>query len=88
MENNKVLMKWVMFVSFSALVFGGLNYLLMGFLQFDLFAELFGGMDTLASRMFYLLFGFAAVTLACIVLFRAFYGKHARPAAPKTAHAS
>lgn len=83
---NKVLMKWVMFISFAVLVFGGLNYLLMGLLQFDLFAEIFGGMDAIASRVFYLLFGFAAITLTSIVLWKTFYGKHTK--APKKASAS
>ena len=68
MDNKKTVMKWVMFISFSVLVFGGLNYLLMGLLQFDLFAEMFGGMDSIASRVFYILFGIAAVTLVGIAL--------------------
>jgi len=83
---NKNFMKWVVFVSFAVLVFGGLNYLLMGLLQFDLFAEMFGGMDAVASRVFYIIMGLAAVTLAAIIVTRAFYGKHTKPAAtPKRA---
>ena len=88
MGESKVFMKWVMFVSFAVLVFGGINYLLMGLMQFDLFAELFGGMDSAASRVFYIVFGIAAVTLACIVIFRAFFGKHTKTHAPKRANAS
>lgn len=83
--NNKVVMKWVMFVSFSVLVLGGLNYLLMGLFEFDLFAEMFGGMDSIASRVFYLLFGLAAITLVVIVIWRTFYGKHTKVNAPKRA---
>lgn len=83
--DNQIAMKWVMFISFSVLVLGGLNYLLMGLLQFDLFAELFGGMDSIASRVFYILFGAAAVTLAAIVFFKAFYGKHTKSVTPKRA---
>ena len=86
-KEKRVAMKWVMFISFSVLVFGGLNYLLMGLLQFDLFAELFGGMDSLASRVFYLLFGFAAVVLAATVIWKAFYGKHTKSTTPKKATA-
>ena len=85
MNENKAFIKWVMFISFAVLVFGGMNYLLMGLLQFDLFAELFGGMDSIASRVFYVIFGIAALTLACIVVFRAFFGKHTKTHAPKRA---
>jgi len=82
---NKTLMKWVMFISFAVLVFGGLNYLLMGLVQFDLFAEMFGGMDAIASRVFYIIFGLAAVTLAAIIVCKAFYGKHTKTTTPKRA---
>lgn len=86
MGEKKVLMKWVMFVSFAVLVLGGLNYLLMGLLQFDLFAEMFGGMDSVASRVFYIMFGVAAVTLASIVVCKAFFGKHTKTTTPKRAN--
>jgi len=88
MESKKTVMKWMMFVSFSVLVFGGLNYLLMGLLSFDLFAELFGGVDAIASRVFYGIFGIAAVTLATIVIIKAFFGKQNKPAQQKRAGAA
>ena len=88
MGNNKTWMKWVMFISFSVLVLGGLNYLLMGLVQFDLFAELFGGMDAIASRVFYIIFGVAAVTLAATVICKAFMGKHTKTTTPKRATAT
>ena len=72
-----------MFTSFAVLVFGGLNYLMMGLAKFDLFAELFGGVDAIASRVFYAIFGIAAVTLATIVVVKAFFGKHTKTTAPK-----
>ena len=82
-------MKWVMFISFAVLVFGGLNYLLMGLVSFDVFAEVFGGVDAIASRIFYIVFGVAAVTLAAIVICKAFFGKQAKPtAAPKRTSAT
>ena len=83
MGNKKTVMKWVSFTSFSVLVFGGLNYLLMGLLKFDLFAELFGGVDAIASRAFYIIFGISAVTLAAIVIFKAFFGKQTKTTTPK-----
>ena len=86
---KKTVLRWVMFVSFAVLIFGGLNYLFMGLFQFDLFAELFGGMDAVASRVFYVMFGLAAATLTGIVLFKAFYGKGEKAAAtPKRAAAT
>jgi len=85
---NKTTMKWVTFISFAVLVFGGINYLLMGLLNFEIFSEMFGGMDSVASRVFYLLFGLAAVTLAAIVIWKAFYGKHTKANTPKRVTAS
>ena len=83
MGNTKTVMKWVMFISFAVLVFGGLNYLMMGLLKFDLFAEIFGGVDAIASRVFYAIFGIAAVTLSSIVICKAFFGKQAKTTTPK-----
>ena len=88
MEGKKTIMKWVMFSSFTVLVLGGVNYLLMGFFGLDLFATLFGGVNAIASRVFYAIFGVAAVTLAAIVICKAFFGKQAKPAQPKRATAS
>jgi hypothetical protein len=78
-------MKAVVFVSFAVLVFGGLNYLLMGFFKFDLFGEIFGGMDAVASRVFYAVFGISALTLLSIVIYKAFFGKHTKTNTPKRA---
>ena len=87
MEKNKTWLVWVMFISFAILLFGGLNYLLMGLLNFEMFSEMFGGMDSIASRVFYLMFGLAALTLLTIVIWKAFYGRHTK-ATPKRATAS
>jgi len=83
MGNKKTVMKWVMFSSFVVLVFGGLNYLMMGLLSFDLFAELFGGVNAIVSRVFYAIFGIAAVRLATIMIIRAFFGKQTKTTTPK-----
>ena len=72
--DKKACMKWTMFTSFVVLLIGGLNYLLMGILSFDLFGEVFG-FDTIAGRIIYTLFGIAAVTLAAIVIYKSFYVK-------------
>jgi len=42
-------------------IVGALNWGLVGFLQFDLVATLFGGMDTLLARVVYSLVGVSAI---------------------------
>jgi len=69
--NKKTTMKLVTLISFGFLMIGGLNFLLMGLFNFDLFAAIFGGTDAVVSRIFYSLFGIAAVTLLCVVLWKA-----------------
>ncbi|TFB14291.1 DUF378 domain-containing protein [Filobacillus milosensis] len=43
------------------LIVGGLNWLLVGLLQFDLVASIFGGQDALLSRIVYILVGLSAL---------------------------
>jgi uncharacterized protein len=43
------------------LFIGGLNWGLVGFFQYDLVAGLFGGMDSMLSRVIYSLVGLAAL---------------------------
>ena len=82
---DKSFIKWLMFVSFCVLTIGGINYLIMGLLQTDLFAEVFGGMDAIASRVFYIFFGVAAIVLASTVIYKAFYTKKQKPSTRTTA---
>ncbi|KUO70841.1 MAG: DUF378 domain-containing protein [Clostridia bacterium BRH_c25] len=42
-------------------IVGALNWLLVGLLQFDLVAALFGGQDALLSRLVYTLVGVAGI---------------------------
>jgi uncharacterized membrane protein YuzA (DUF378 family) len=42
-------------------IIGALNWLLVGLLQFDLVAALFGGQDALLSRLVYTLVGVAGI---------------------------
>jgi uncharacterized protein len=53
-------MKIVHIVSFILLVIGGLNWLLVGVVGWDV-GELFGGMSSLVSRSIYILIGLGAV---------------------------
>ena len=66
------ILKWVKFVAFAVLIIGGLNYLLMGLFGFDLIGGMLGGRGTVASRVFYSLFGLGAATLLAIVLVKVF----------------
>jgi uncharacterized membrane protein YuzA (DUF378 family) len=62
-------MKWLNTAAFAILIIGGLNYLLMGIMGFNLVAFLFG--SSLASGILYSLFGLSAVLLLCTIIARA-----------------
>ena len=53
-------------IALALLIIGGINWGLIGILQFDLVAWLFGGMASLMSRIIYTLVGLSA--LWCITL--------------------
>jgi len=53
-------------IALALVIIGGLNWGLIGFFQFDLVATLFGGQDTLLSRLVYGLVGISA--LLCLGL--------------------
>jgi len=69
-------LKWMNFISFGLVLFGGLNWLLIGLFQFDLFGIL-GGFDGFVSRIFYTAFGLGALWLLAYVLYRVFMAKPA-----------
>lgn len=54
-------MRGLGFIALVLLIVGGLNWLLVGLLQFDLVATLFGGQDALLSRIVYTLVGLSAL---------------------------
>lgn len=51
----------------TLVIIGAINWGLIGFFKFDLVATLFGGMDSLVSRIVYALVGLAG--LYCITLY-------------------
>ena len=75
--------KWAMFISFIVLLIGGLNYLLMGLLEFNLFGEIFG-FDTVAGRVINLLFGLSALVLVSMVIYKTYYTKQEKKPARAT----
>jgi|GEM_PF-1636095 len=77
MEKNAI-MQWTKFVSFVILLIGGLNYLLMGLLEFNLFGEIFG-YSSLAGRIVFSVIGLAAVLLVSIIIWKAYYNQESKP---------
>ena len=61
-------------VAFWLLVVGGLNWLLVGLLSWDI-GELFGGQGAIISRIIYILVGLSALVMI-------FKPKHQAPVAP------
>ena len=68
-------------IALSLSIIGGLNWGLIGLFQFDLVAFLFGGSDSLLSRIVYALVGLSA--LWCITLL---FRDVDEPAAVQSAH--
>ncbi|MCC5895485.1 MAG: DUF378 domain-containing protein [Alkalibacterium sp.] len=48
-------------IALVILIIGGVNWLLVGLIQFDLVAEIFGGQDNILARIVYVLVGLAAL---------------------------
>ena len=55
----------------TLIIIGAINWGLIGFFQFDLVATLFGGMDSLISRIVYALIGLSG--LYGLTLYSKFY---------------
>lgn len=55
-------------LALAILIIGGLNWLLVGLLDFDLVATVFGGQTTLPAKIVYVLVGLCA--LFCVKYFR------------------
>jgi uncharacterized membrane protein YuzA (DUF378 family) len=54
-------MKTLNIVALVLLIIGGLNWLLVGLFEWDLVGGLFGGMDSVLSKIIYILVGLAAI---------------------------
>lgn len=61
MRRNLNAMDWI---ALTLLVIGGINWGLVGLFQFDLVAAIFGGSDSILSRIIYTLVGLSAVFVA------------------------
>ncbi|NLC77468.1 MAG: DUF378 domain-containing protein [Clostridia bacterium] len=60
-------------LAFALMVLGALNWLLVGLFQYDLVAAIFGGSDSILSRIIYSLVGVAGI----YGLYRLFTGEPA-----------
>jgi uncharacterized membrane protein YuzA (DUF378 family) len=54
-------MKCIRFIVLLLMVIGALNWGLVGFFQYDLVSDLFGGMSSTAARVIYALIGIAGL---------------------------
>lgn len=61
MERRLNALDWI---ALTLLVIGGLNWLLVGLVQVDLVAMLFGGAASVVSRVVYILVGISAIYVA------------------------
>ena len=55
-------------ISFCLLILGGINWLSIGMLQYDLVAGIFGTQSNIFSRIIYVIIGSAAVFLTYIAI--------------------
>lgn len=54
-------MNFLNLITLLLIIIGGLNWLLVGALQLDLVAQLFGGQDAPLARLIYILVGLSAI---------------------------
>lgn|GEM_PF-828225 len=73
--NKKKLLRILEMTAFAFLMIGGLNLLLMGLFNWNMVGAIFGGVTSVTSRVFFSLFGIAALTLLAVILFKAFATK-------------
>lgn len=60
-------MKSVHFVALLLVVIGALNWGLIGFFQYDLISDIFGGMSTTAARVIFAIVGLAGLYSICLL---------------------
>ena len=60
-------MKAVRFIVMLLMVIGSLNWGLVGFFQYDLISDIFGGMSTMAARVVFSLVGLAGLYGICFL---------------------
>ena len=64
-------MRAINIITLLLIIIGGINWLLVGLLQFDLVAALFGGQEATLARVVYVLVGLSALW-QLIPFFRSF----------------
>ena len=71
MNNNSHFTKtknMITFICFLVALFGSVNWLSIGMLQYDIIAGFFGTQSSMFSRILYIVIGFAAVWLVVMVI--------------------
>lgn len=64
-EKNKIMISIICFI---IVIFGSMNWLSIGFFQYDLVAGLFGYQGSIFSRLIYILVGIAAIYLIFVII--------------------
>lgn len=54
-------MRTVNMIALILLIIGGLNWLIFGLFQWDVVGGIFGGMDSIISRIIYVIVGISAI---------------------------
>ncbi|MDP5275805.1 DUF378 domain-containing protein [Chengkuizengella axinellae] len=54
-------MKTLNVIALLLVIIGGLNWLLVGIFEWDLVAEVFGGTDSVLSKIIYIVIGLSAI---------------------------
>jgi uncharacterized membrane protein YuzA (DUF378 family) len=90
MEKKKnEFMRWVVFISFALLLIGGLNWLILGVFDFNIFGTIFG--NSTVGRILYILLGLPALILTGVLIHRALKKNQSSTSStskPKTASTS
>src|SRR5690348_3034480 len=60
-KRGSISMKVIRFIAMLLIVIGALNWGLVGFFQYDVIADIFGGMQMMAARVVYALVGLAGL---------------------------
>ena len=63
--NNKIM---ISIFAFIVVIFGSLNWLCIGFFQYDLVAGLFGYQGSIFSRLVYIVVGISAIYLIFVII--------------------
>ena len=68
MQRSELALKTISKISLILCIIGGINWGFIGLFQFDIVAWVFGGQDSLISRVIYFVIGLAAIWAISLLL--------------------